>query len=431
MAIDRLSRRVVRHALQGLLHRDSESFARGLPGKLVVRIVLVAIPVIALVWSLRRGSFIDDSWVAPLWLLALATGYLISRRLIVTILGAALIVGLVTGAAVPRVSAERHGDAAVHVALEEAHEAGMLVNYRDLAVAVIDPSSAQPVRIAGLGATADTRMEVGSLTKAMTGLVVADAVARGEVQLDEAIAHYLPELNGSPAGAVTLRELVTHTSGLDEFGGATLFRGFWSSPLGRNFFATDAAELAAEARASELGTRGSYAYSTLGAAIAGQVVAAATGMTYADLMRVRLFEPLGMTDTAIEDDRNAVAGGWSKSGLPVEPWVMGAYAPGGGAISTIRDLTVLATALLDGTAPGMAALDPTTETGTAGIRIGQFWHVTAAPDAPTLTWHTGQTGGYTTYFALDRAQGTAVIVLSDVSNTAVTTLGDDLLADLT
>jgi CubicO group peptidase (beta-lactamase class C family) len=147
-------------------------------------------------------------------------------------------------------------------------------------------------------------------------------------------------------------------------------------------------------------------------------------------MRTRLFEPLGMADTIIEDRTTVVDGGWSKSGLPVEPWVMGDYAPGGGAVSTARDLATFAIALLDGTAPGMASLDPTTPTGYDGIRIGAFWHVTTSPDGQVVTWHNGQTGGYSSHFVLDRAAGRAAIVLSDVSNPAVVDLGNELLASL-
>ncbi len=50
----------------------------------------------------------------------------------------------------------------------------------------------------------------------------------------------------------------------------------------------------------------------------------------------------------------------SPTGLPVQPWVMDTYAPGAAAVSTAGDLAKLTTALLDGTAPGMAALEPTT-----------------------------------------------------------------------
>ena len=40
------------------------------------------------------------------------------------------------------------------------------------------------------------------MTKAMTGLVIADAVSRGEIRMDAPVATYLPQLGGSPAGAV-------------------------------------------------------------------------------------------------------------------------------------------------------------------------------------------------------------------------------------
>ena len=49
------------------------------------------------------------------------------------------------------------------------------------------------------------------MTKAMTGLVIADAVSRGEIRMDAPVATYLPQLDGSPAGAATIHELVTHT----------------------------------------------------------------------------------------------------------------------------------------------------------------------------------------------------------------------------
>ena len=47
----------------------------------------------------------------------------------------------------------------------------------------------------------------------MTGLVIADAVERGEVRMNVPVSTYLPQLAGSRAGTVTLHELVTHTAG--------------------------------------------------------------------------------------------------------------------------------------------------------------------------------------------------------------------------
>ena len=216
--------------------------------------------------------------------------------------------------------------------------------------------------MAGLGADSATLMEVGSVTKAMTGLVIADSVERGELRLDVPVATYLPQLEGSPIGAATLAQLITHTSGVSDFGPTAIGRALWGAPLGKNFFDATLDEVVGDARIDKLATQGRYAYSSLGASIAGEAAAAAAGMSYADLMRTRLFEPLGMTDTMIQKFRPLVPRGTSKSGLAIEPWTLGAYAPGGGAVSTVHDLTKLAAALLEGTAPGMSALDPISPT---------------------------------------------------------------------
>jgi CubicO group peptidase (beta-lactamase class C family) len=107
---------------------------------------------------------------------------------------------------------------------------------------------------------------------------------------------------------------------------------------------------------------------------------------------------------------------------------MDGYAPGAAAVSTAGDLAKLAAALLDGTAPGMSGLEPTTATDQSNSRIGAFWQVSEWQTGQTITWHAGQTGGYASYLGLDRARHKAVIVLSDVANDA-SDLGSQLLAD--
>lgn len=421
---------VRRRPLRTLLVRDTAWFARGWAGKLLVAAVLFAIPATMVLSSVaggRYGRYADDSWKALLVLIVLAGTYLASRRLLLTVLVAAVGVGVVSWVVAPDLADARNGDPAVLVHLDQQAGMGMLAGYHGVAVAEVDVNAARPVRLAGIGADDTTPMEVGSMTKAMTGLVIADAVSRGEIRMDATVDTYLPQLAGAPAGGVTMHELVTHTSGYAEFGDATLRRGVWAAPLGRNFFTADSAQMTEETRAQALTGRGDYAYSTLGSAIAGQAVAAAAHMSYPDLMRTRLFEPLGMTRTAIEVDRALVPGGRSQSGLPVQPWVMDAYAPGAAAVSTTGDLAKLATALLDGTAPGMAALDPTTATDRSHTRIGGFWNISTWQTGQTITAHAGQTGGYASYLGLDRAGHRAVIVLSDVANEAGD-LGEQLLA---
>lgn len=394
----------------------------------VAAFVLVLAPVAMLFQSLRSGHYADDSWVGILMAIVLIVVFVAIRRLLPTLLVAALVVGLTVWAVTPSALAAPTGDSLVLAKVYQARDSGLLTRQRDIAVALVSLHGAAPARFAGLGASDATPMEIGSLTKAMTGLVIADSVRRGEIRMDEPISTYLPQMAGVPAGTVTMHELVTHTAGYTAFGPTALWRATWSAPFGRNFLDGDLSELFSDARLGRLETRGTYAYSTLGAAIAGQAVAAAAGMTYPDLMQTRLFGPLGMTHTFIQGAHALVPGGWSTSGLAVQPWLLGAYAPGGGGVSTTRDLAILATALLDGSAPGMSALDPTTVSTQSDTCVGIFWHTTTLPTGKTITWHGGQTGGYTTYFGLDRAAGTAAIVLSDVANPATDVLGFAMLA---
>jgi CubicO group peptidase (beta-lactamase class C family) len=312
--------------------------------------------------------------------------------------------------------------------LDQQASRGWLAGYHGVAVAEIDLSATHQVRLAGIGADSTTVMEVGSMTKAMTGLVIADAVRRGEIRMDAPVSTYLPQLNGSPAGTATMHQLVTHTAGYAEFGAATVRSAAWKAPLGLDFLTADTQQMTTETRKQPLSSPGRYAYSTLGSAVAGQAAAAAAHMSYPDLMRTRLFEPLGMSHTAIQIDDALVADGKAQSGLSVQPWVMNAYAPGAAAVSTTGDLAKLATALLDGTAPGMTALEPTAATDQSNTRIGHFWQVSTWESGQTITAHAGQTGGYASYLGLDIPRHKAVIVLSNVANNA-NDLGIELLAD--
>jgi CubicO group peptidase (beta-lactamase class C family) len=416
-----------RKPLRALWARDTDSFARGWAGKSLVAAVLLVIPTVMLLQSVRMDRYENDSWTALVMAAVLACSYVISRRLVLTVAAAALAVLVTSWMLTPNLATDGNGDPTVLAHLEKQREIGKLDGFQDIAVAEIDLDAPDRVRLAGLGATATTPMEVGSVTKAMTGLVIADAVGRGEVRIDVPVSDYLPQLSGSPAGTVTLHELVTHTAGYADFGGVTLRRGFWSAPLGRSFLATTAEQMTQDVRGQNLGSRGLWKYSNLGAATAGQAVAAAAGMSYSDLMRTRLLETLGKSQTDIQTDEALVAGGKSQTGLPVQPWTFDAYAPAGAVVSTTADLAKLATALLDGTAPGMSALDGATPTLQADTLIGDFWAVSTRPNGQIVTWHSGRTGGYASYFGVDRAHRKAVVVLSDVATAATNDLGIDLL----
>jgi CubicO group peptidase (beta-lactamase class C family) len=105
--------------------------------------------------------------------------------------------------------------------------------------------------------------------------------------------------------------------------------------------------------------------------------------------------------------------GTSRFGRAREPWTGEAVGPAGGIRSSIGDLATLLMALLDGSAPGIAALDPVHDF-TPRTRIGAAW-ITLDLRGHEVTWHNGGTGGFRSWLGVDRAAGTGAVVLSAAS----------------
>lgn len=110
------------------------------------------------------------------------------------------------GRSVPPLTGDRE------LALELARLAGR--RCRRVAAATVHHDAAVPVRMAFIRADAGTLFEVGSITKAMTGMPLADAIERTELTLTSTVGQLVPSLAGSAVATVTMQELCTHTSGL-------------------------------------------------------------------------------------------------------------------------------------------------------------------------------------------------------------------------
>lgn len=145
-------------------------------------------------------------------------------------------------------------------------------------------------------ATADTLYRIGSITKLFTAtalLILRDA---GKLALDDPLAAHLPwfqmKAAAVEAGTITIRHLLTHTSGLPREGAFPYFTD-------SRFPTIDdlRARLPMQERPFPTETR--WKYSNLGATLAGEVVAAVAGESYVEFVRRRILEPLGMTATLV------------------------------------------------------------------------------------------------------------------------------------
>jgi CubicO group peptidase (beta-lactamase class C family) len=289
-----------------------------------------------------------------------------------------------------------------------------------LAVAVVDLGAEDPVRFALVRAAADTLFEIGSITKGLTGMALADAVSEGRLSLDTRVGDVVPTSEGTDLASVTLLELATHTSGLPRMpaGGMGPTWAFPLTLLGRNPYRHAPMSVIELASRQRLEGRGHRRYSNLGGAVAGEVVATAMATRYPTLLAERIFGPVGMKASAVSSDAQCAPWGRSSLGLPREPWVIRGYAPAGGVVSTIDDMARLATGLLDGSAPGLAATYPIEgiPTDIPNRRTALFWIIDDPPSqTPTITWHNGGTGGYSSFLALMPEAGRAVIALQSVA----------------
>lgn len=349
------------------------------------------------------------------------------RRLLVVTFAVLLVVALGAGAAYllarPRLAEDRHGDAALLSALGE--PSGLN------AVAVVRVERGKPARYAGIGADEHTAFEIGSNTKTLTGMLLADAVRRREVSLDDRLGRYL-DLGEAPAAGLTLGELATHTSGLPRDGDHATMGLCWLT--GSNCVGLDRATLLQDLRAASLADRGRVSYSNLGAAALGQALAAATGRSYADLLAARITGPLRMTQTRVQTPATGPLAerGYQPWGLRPESWVMDGYQPTGGVVSTASDLGRYLSAVLDGTAPGMDATQPRVafpdapqQADVTEVRVGLLW-MTGQMDGHRVLVHTGETAGYRSALLVDLDAGRAAAVLSNV-NTRVSNLAARLV----
>jgi D-alanyl-D-alanine carboxypeptidase len=153
--------------------------------------------------------------------------------------------------------------------------------------AVVDPRRPSP----------NDHMRIASVAKAFSGAVALRLVDKGSLGLDDTIARRLPKL---PAawGAVTLPELLQHTSGLPDFSASDAFRKLVVADPRRRFDSRQLLSfIASEPLLFKPGTQ--YQYSNSDNIAVALMAEAATGRTYEDLLKSLVFTRLGLHDTSL------------------------------------------------------------------------------------------------------------------------------------
>lgn len=288
---------------------------------------------------------------------------------------------------------------------------------------------------AGSGRRANDRTvyEIGSVSKTFTGLLLADAVGRGEVKLEDPVRKYVPQVPQRGDRPITLEDLATHHSGLprmpDNFDPADPANPYADYTVKQmlDFVAGhEPAHAAGEA----------YEYSNLATGLLGHVLATGTGMDYEKLMTQRIAAPLKMKDTTImlrQDQRSRLAKPYAAVGTPSSNWDIPTLAGAGGIRSTTVDMLRYAQLHLGAGDSGRGlsvaaamALKPRRGMG-RDLKVGLAW-VTARDG--TTQWHNGQTGGYHSYLAVNPSMNIAVVVLANTATGVIDQFGESIMVTL-
>lgn len=272
-----------------------------------------------------------------------------------------------------------------------------------LAAAAVDRDGEEVVFDAGddpIDATAT--FEWGSITKTMTGVLLAHAVVCGELEPGTTIGEVLG-ITG-PAASITVHELAIQRSGLPRL------------PPNLDLTAIDEADPYADYSAADLHEAlctaepdgKAYLYSNYGFMALGEVLASVTGTTYPELLQERVLAPLGMTGTGCPPPTEHRLPGYSGSGRT--PWWTSPLPGAGGVGGPIVDLVRYVRAHLD---------PPDDDLGRA-IHLATEIHA-PAPDAIGYgwvhqgggLWHNGGTGGFRSFVAFHPPTSTAVALLAN------------------
>lgn len=140
-------------------------------------------------------------------------------------------------------------------------------------------------------ATPQTLFEIGSVTKQFTAMLILTLVEEGKVKLDESVRTYLPDTPEAWQG-VTVRHLLTHTSGIKSYTSVSGLAVLSNRMLETSDVVAMVKDVPMDFQPGER-----FLYNNTGYYLLGGIAEKVTGETYWDLLKQRIFEPLGMASS--------------------------------------------------------------------------------------------------------------------------------------
>jgi CubicO group peptidase (beta-lactamase class C family) len=245
----------------------------------------------------------------------------------------------------------------------------------------------------GTPVTPATNFRLASVTKQFTAAAILLLAEDGRLGLDDPARKWLPTLPAA-ADAVTIRQLLTHTSGLIDY------EEVIPASMTAQLHDADVLALLENQDRTYFPPGTAYRYSNSGYALLALVVERASGRSFAEFLRRRIFQPLGMAGTVAQQEGISTAAhraigysGANKSWVRTDQSQTSAVLGDGGIYSSIDDLAKWDAALYDdrllSAESRRLAFTPATSTDDPAVGYGFGWRITG-----DSLWHSGETMGF-------------------------------------
>src|SRR5215831_15619810 len=271
-------------------------------------------------------------------------------------------------------------------------------------------------------ATEHTVYRIGSLTKQFTAAAILQLAEQKKLSLDDEIGRYVPgyDTHGS---RITIRQLLSHTSGIPSFTGIAAFQARERLDL-----SPDSMLALFQHQPLDFPPGTEFLYSNSGYYLLGLIIERVSGQPYGEYLRERIFKPLGLSETFICDDAPIFPR--RARGYQVEAWKlenadyisMRPPSSAGCLCSTVRDLATWTRALAEGRVISLASYaqmtTPTKVTDGRTFGYGYGLGLGELAGHPAIV-HEGGINGFVSFKELYPRDSLIIIVLCNTESPSV------------
>lgn len=291
-----------------------------------------------------------------------------------------------------------------------------------IALGIIDESGKQTIYTFGKMDVAldkaiskSTLFEIGSITKVLTSELLAKYVIEGKLNLDDKVSKFIPELEASDVGKITLRELSTHSSGLPRMPNNMKPKDS-SNPYvdytEKQFMSSLSSYK--ETKSKPYG----YHYSNLGYALLSHILT--LNKDYEVILKQEILEKFNspMAITLSQNQKDNFATPYSSTFEQTTHWDLGVFNGAGGVRGTIQDLLDFAQSELTPESTSLKdaiLLSQATHYQADDGQLGLGWYERIHPDGLIYS-KDGGTGGFSSLILFQPKTGRALTLLSNSSN---------------